>query len=165
MILKNIFIDSYICPLEGAETKLELREQHAREFMASELDHLSAADLGSRVSLQLTGEVVTGAITSLFPQNRMLIIETFNNTNPDQLNDDIRHMYPYAKIATMKSGGDFPYLTRPDELFIFVQVFLNNLKSDCTKSESPDTQEASTVANLRSIDLNYDSENSVISGY
>lgn len=52
MILRNIYIDSYICPPKGlrSATKVPVLEHMAREFMAHELDQLSASELGSRIS-------------------------------------------------------------------------------------------------------------------
>lgn len=51
VILKNLYIEYYICPkTEDINERVELREQYAKEFMACELDHISASDLGSRIT-------------------------------------------------------------------------------------------------------------------
>ncbi|KAK1933478.1 hypothetical protein X943_003833 [Babesia divergens] len=129
MILRNIYIDSYICPPKGprSATKVPVLEHMAREFMAHELDQLSASELGSRISLQMSTDYVDDYVIRRISPNRILIIETSNNNIPEELNDDMLVAYRDAKIATMRAGGDFPYLTKPDEIVTFLLVHLTNV--------------------------------------
>ncbi|GFE52952.1 acid cluster 33 protein, putative [Babesia ovis] len=129
MILRNIFVDSYICPVNNRRVlKIPVIEQLAREFMSSELDQLSASDLGSRISLQMSTDYVDDLGYRGWTADKILIIETNNNNIPEDLNEDMRTAYSGAKIATMKNGGDFPYLTKPDEIVTFLMVHLKNLR-------------------------------------
>ncbi|EAN31490.2 Alpha/beta hydrolase family protein [Theileria parva strain Muguga] len=129
VILKNLYIEYYICPkTEDINERVELREQYAKEFMACELDHISASDLGSRITLQLTCDYVYNKDLNGFSQEKILLIETINNNIPHNLKQDIKLWYSNSKVGYLKSGGDFPYLTRPDEIAIFIQVHMNNVK-------------------------------------
>ncbi|EDO07878.1 Alpha/beta hydrolase family protein [Babesia bovis T2Bo] len=127
-ILRNLFVDSYICPVSNSHrNKVPVVEQLAREFMSSELDQLTAGDLGSRISLQLSTDYVDDFGNRHLACDKILIIETNNNNIPEDLNEDMRVAYSEAKIAHMKGGGDFPYLTKPEEIFTFLLVHLKNL--------------------------------------
>ncbi|ORM41062.1 Maspardin [Babesia sp. Xinjiang] len=129
MILRNIFVESYICPKNyHGIPRVSVMEQLAREFMASELDQLTASDLGSRISLQMSTEYVGDFGLQRMPHSKILIIETNNNNTPEELNEEMRTAYADAKIATMKNGGDFPYLTKPEEIVTFVMVHLTNVR-------------------------------------
>lgn len=41
---------------------------------------------------------------------------------PQQLKDQLSERYPEARRAYLKSGGDFPFLSRPDEVNLHLQV-------------------------------------------
>lgn len=41
---------------------------------------------------------------------------------PQQLKDEVSERYPGARRAQLKTGGDFPFLSRPDEVNLHLQV-------------------------------------------
>lgn len=43
---------------------------------------------------------------------------------PQQLKDQLSERYPGARRAYLKTGGDFPFLSRPDEVNLHLQVYL-----------------------------------------
>ena len=43
---------------------------------------------------------------------------------PQQLKDQLTERYPGARRAYLKSGGDFPFLSRPDEVNLHLQVMI-----------------------------------------
>lgn len=45
---------------------------------------------------------------------------------PDGLRRQLRGLYPGARIAQLKATGDFPYLSRPDEVTLFIEVHLRS---------------------------------------
>jgi len=52
-----------------------------------------------------------------------------NQTNdycaiPQHLKDELTERYPEARRAYLKSGGDFPFLSRPDEVNLHLQVHI-----------------------------------------
>lgn len=120
MLLKKIILENYIYL---NYSRVDLKEKNSLEFMSNELDLISGADLGGRISLQLSGEVVDGIYV---PDRNITILQTLNNLHSDQINDDMRSAYPQAKHAIMKSGGQFPYLSRHEEVNLYVSVHLRN---------------------------------------
>ena len=46
---------------------------------------------------------------------------------PQQLKDQLGERYPEARRAYLKSGGDFPFLSRPDEVNLHLQVVIVSL--------------------------------------
>ncbi|KAK2196924.1 bifunctional Alpha-Beta hydrolase fold/Maspardin [Babesia duncani] len=90
IVLRGIYLDHYISTFDG-QGKLQMQEQLAREFMANELDSIEAGDLGSRISLQLSDQVVPLGRTLPFPQSSILIIETRDTTLPTELSEDLKN--------------------------------------------------------------------------
>lgn len=43
---------------------------------------------------------------------------------PQQLKDEVSERYPGARRALIKSGGDFPFLSRPDEINLHLKVHM-----------------------------------------
>ena len=41
---------------------------------------------------------------------------------PQQLKDQVSERYPGARRAVLRTGGDFPFLSRPDEVTLYLQV-------------------------------------------
>lgn len=120
MLLKKIILENYIYL---NYSRVDLKEKNSLEFMSNELDCIAAADLGGRISLQLSSEVVDGIYV---PDRNITILQTLNNLHSDQMNDDMRSAYPQAKHAIMKSGGPFPYLSRHEEVNLYLSVHLRN---------------------------------------
>lgn len=44
---------------------------------------------------------------------------------PQELKDQVTARYPGARQANLKTGGDFPFLSRPDEVNLHLQVYIN----------------------------------------
>lgn len=42
--------------------------------------------------------------------------------------EEIYQLYPYAKLAQLKSGGNFPYLSRSEEVNLHIKVGVTNEK-------------------------------------
>ncbi|MBA0714331.1 hypothetical protein Golax_013311, partial [Gossypium laxum] len=46
---------------------------------------------------------------------------------PQQLKDQLSERYPGARRAYLKTGGDFPFLSRPDEVNLHLQLHLRRV--------------------------------------
>ncbi|RZF44739.1 hypothetical protein LSTR_LSTR000691 [Laodelphax striatellus] len=94
------------------------------DFMVEKLDSISQQELASRLTLNCINCYVE-------PQNlaridNITIIDVFDDyalTSP--VREEIYKVYPSAKLAHLKSGGNFPYLSRSDEVNLHLQVHLN----------------------------------------
>jgi maspardin len=45
---------------------------------------------------------------------------------PSTLRNEVYKFYPEAKVAEMKSGGNFPYVSRHEEFNLLLEVHLRN---------------------------------------
>lgn len=121
IILKNIMIEDYI--YVNKQLHMNLKEKNALEFMSNELDVIPASDLGGRICLQLSSEIVD----SIYVNDKVItLIQSPNNMLTDKLNEDMRKAYPKAKHALMKSGGHFPFLSRHEEVNLYILIHLRN---------------------------------------
>ena len=46
---------------------------------------------------------------------------------PQQLKDQVNERYPSARRAVLRTGGDFPFLSRPDEVNLYLQLHLRRV--------------------------------------
>ncbi|CAI7722470.1 acid cluster protein 33 homologue, putative [Plasmodium vivax] len=120
VLLKKIILENYIYV---NYVNIDLKEKNSLEFMSNEVDLISSADLGGRISLQLSSENVDSICVN---DRSITILQTLNNTYADSLNEDMKNAYPYAKHAILKSGGSFPYLSRHEEVNMYILVHLRN---------------------------------------
>ncbi|CRH01510.1 acid cluster protein 33 homologue, putative [Plasmodium relictum] len=120
VLLKKIILENYIYI---NYVNIDLKEKNSLEFMSNEIDLISASDLGGRISLQLSSDI----IDRIYVNDKCItILQTLNNMYSDSLNEDMKKAYPFAKHAIMKSGGDFPYLSRYEEVNMYILVHLRN---------------------------------------
>ncbi|KAJ4905772.1 alpha/beta-Hydrolases superfamily protein [Raphanus sativus] len=111
------------------------------DFAVSQVETLSKDDLASRLTLT----VETASVGSLPPHSDSFI--TIMDTNdycaiPQVLKDELTERYPEARRAYLKSGGDFPFLSRPDEVNLHLQLHLRRVgvepRPEVVKSISKD---------------------------
>ncbi|CAA9989734.1 conserved Plasmodium protein, unknown function [Plasmodium knowlesi strain H] len=120
VLLKKIILENYIYI---NYVNIDLKEKNSLEFMSNEVDLIPSADLGGRISLQLSSEIIDRIQIN---DKNITILQTLNNTYADSLNEDMKNAYPYAKHAILKSGGCFPYLSRYEEVNMYILVHLRN---------------------------------------
>jgi len=119
-MLKNLIVDAF------PRMAVDIDSKNATEFMASQLDDLSAADLSARLTLNCEG---SNCHPLPIEEEKITLLESHDNTvlSPD-LRINQRKRYPEAKIAWLKNGGDFPFLSRPDEVNMHVQVHMRRIE-------------------------------------
>ncbi|KAM7494133.1 hypothetical protein LguiB_028742 [Lonicera macranthoides] len=95
------------------------------DFVVSQVETLSRDDLASRLTLT----VDAAAVGSLLLSDSFITLIDTNDycTIPQQLKDQVRERYPGARQAYLKSGGDFPFLSRPDEVNLHLQLHLRRV--------------------------------------
>ncbi|CAH9102612.1 unnamed protein product, partial [Cuscuta epithymum] len=95
------------------------------DFVVSQVESLSKDDLGSRLTLTADAASV-GPL--LLPDSLITIMDTNDYcATPQQLKDQVRERYPGARQAYLKTGGDFPFLSRPDEVNLHLQLHLRRV--------------------------------------
>jgi len=96
----------------------------ASDFILERLDSLGQEVLASRLTL-------TTAPCHVEPQNvndlLVTIIDVFDDCSLTQeVRDETYKYYPSAKLGHLKSGGNFPYLSRSDETNLYISIHLRN---------------------------------------
>ncbi|KAK7389252.1 hypothetical protein VNO78_24090 [Psophocarpus tetragonolobus] len=95
------------------------------DFVVSQVETLSREDLASRLSLT-TDDASVGSL--LLSDSFITIMDTNDYCAiPQQLKDQLGERYPEARRAYLKTGGDFPFLSRPDEVNLHLQLHLRRV--------------------------------------
>ncbi|GMN32586.1 hypothetical protein TIFTF001_003750 [Ficus carica] len=95
------------------------------DFVVSQVETLSRDDLASRLTLT----VDVASVGSLLLSDSLITIMDTNDycAIPQQLKDQLSERYPGARRAYLKTGGDFPFLSRPDEVNLHLQLHLRRV--------------------------------------
>ncbi|XP_055821356.1 uncharacterized protein LOC129889910 [Solanum dulcamara] len=95
------------------------------DFVVSQVETLSREDLASRLTLTADAASV-GPL--LLPDSSITLMDTNDYCAiPQSLKDQVCERYPGARRAYLKSGGDFPFLSRPDEVNLHLQLHLRHV--------------------------------------
>lgn len=97
------------------------------DFMVEQLESLDQNELASRLTLNCTPGSVTRDTQFQFDTSKATFIDTIDEVAlPEKLKEELYQKLPDAKKALLKTGGNFPFLSRPDEFNIHVIVHLRN---------------------------------------
>jgi len=119
----NTFLKKMV--LNGMETvDMDLGIAKACEFMSERLEELPQAVLASRLTLNCTPSYVKPHLVNDLP---VTIIDVWDDCAlSQQVKDDVYKCYPQAKLAHLKTGGNFPFLSRKDEVNMHLLIHLRN---------------------------------------
>ncbi|XP_050442457.1 maspardin-like [Adelges cooleyi] len=93
------------------------------DFMVELIESLSQADLASRLTMNcLNSRVNTSLMRGLKTVTIMDVFDNYALGSP--VKEKVYKEYPDAKLAQLKSGGNFPYLSRSDEVNLHLQIHL-----------------------------------------
>lgn len=178
LILCNAFVDTAIFHQTGAATKFWMvptvvlkkmvmggfeRHPHmdvevirAVEFMEEKLDSLSQEELAARLTLNCASDYVMPQ--AIHEQNITVTILTVCDYHAlsSHVQDEMSKCYPDAKNALLKSGGNFPYLSRSAEVNVYIQVHLRPF-NDTPVSAMEIRQPLITPATSDSTDVDHSS--------
>lgn len=95
------------------------------DFVVNQIETLSREDLASRFTLN-TAIVSIGRL--LLPDSAITIMDTNDYCAiPQLLKDQLGERYPGARRAFLKTGGEFPFLSRADEVNLHLQLHLRRV--------------------------------------
>lgn len=88
-----------------------------------QLESLTQSELASRLTLNCTPCYITPQSLNNIPITVMDVWD--ESALSSRVREDLYKSYPHAKLAHLKSGGNFPYLSRSDEvnLHLLVSIF------------------------------------------
>ncbi|KAH0448979.1 hypothetical protein IEQ34_022779 [Dendrobium chrysotoxum] len=116
------------------------------DFVVGQVETLSRDDLSSRLTLN-------AAAASVGPLLLSDSLVTIMDTNdycaiPQSLKDQVCERYPGARRAIMKSGGDFPFLSRPDEVNLYLQLHLRRVGVEAKQDQISGTSKDGNAGSL-----------------
>lgn len=118
-LLRQMVLDAF--PQGGG---MDLPAKQAVDWMAQQVNDLCGSDLASRILLNCTPSSA-GALS--LDAARMTLLESSGETMvPEELRLQLRGLYPGARLAQLKASGDFPFLSRPDEVTLFLEVHMRS---------------------------------------
>jgi len=96
----------------------------AIDFMVDKLDSLSQETLASRLTLNCLNNYVEPQ--RIHAQNiPVTIIDVFDEAAlSTSVSEELAKCFPEARLAHLKSGGNFPFLSRSDEVNILIRIHL-----------------------------------------
>ncbi|XP_011494119.1 PREDICTED: maspardin-like isoform X1 [Ceratosolen solmsi marchali] len=96
----------------------------AIDFMVERLESLSQPELASRLTINCVRCYVQPQKICHLPITIMDVFDEYALSN--DVREEMYKCYPNAKLAHLKSGGNFPYLSRSAEVNLHLQV-MNNI--------------------------------------
>eukprot|EP00933_Yihiella_yeosuensis_P043785 TRINITY_DN38744_c0_g1_i1.p1 TRINITY_DN38744_c0_g1~~TRINITY_DN38744_c0_g1_i1.p1 ORF type:complete len:371 (+),score=56.20 TRINITY_DN38744_c0_g1_i1:42-1154(+) len=128
-LLRQAVLDAF--PQGGL---MELSAKQAIDWVAQQVNDLTGDDLASRLSLNCGHSEVNHI---RLDSTRITIIEANGETMvPEELRRQLKHMYHDARFVQLKASGDFPYLSKPDEVSLFIEVHMRACNA-CPSSAAP----------------------------
>ena len=91
-------------------------------FMLNRLNQLSQKQLASRLKLNCAENYVKPHLVNDLP---VTLLDVFDvNALTDQVRENLYKCFPESKKAHLKSGGNFPYLSRASDVNLHIQIHL-----------------------------------------
>lgn len=135
-LLRKIVLDSF--PQGGY---MELPVKQAIDWVANQVaEDMSGDDLAGRLSLNCTASVCDAVPLD---QGRITLLESNGETMvPEEVRHEMRRRYKEARVAELKGGGDFPYLSQPSEVTLFIEVHMRGVGVYASESVPPAVAQA-----------------------
>jgi maspardin len=87
------------------------------------LESLTQKELVSRLTLNCTVNETFKPANLPLDQKKISILDAMDEVAiPEKLREELYKLYPDAKVMQLKTGGNFPYLSRADEFNLYLQV-------------------------------------------
>ncbi|XP_012280352.1 maspardin isoform X2 [Orussus abietinus] len=98
----------------------------AIDFMVERLESLTQSELASRLTMNCINCYVQPHKVSHLP---ITIVDVFDDyALSSVVREEMYKCYPNAKLAHLKSGGNFPYLSRSPEVNLHLQIHLRQFE-------------------------------------
>jgi maspardin len=96
------------------------------DFVVEQLEGVSHKELAAKMILNCTSGPLKPQEFPL-PSEKITIIDVMDEVAvPAKLREELQKFYPNARLGLLKSGGNFPYLSRADEVNMLIEVHLRN---------------------------------------
>jgi len=120
-MLKRLILSNFPTKIMEAEIA------NSVDFMVQQLETLTQAELASRLTLNCSVAETLKPAELPLDRSKITIMDTLDEVAvPEKVREEVYKFYPDAKFADLKTGGNFPYLSRSDEVNMHLQVHLRN---------------------------------------
>ncbi len=107
--------------LETASSDVAIRRACA--FMEERLDSLCQTTLASRLSINCASSSGAPSMPEDAADLPVTIVDVWDESAlTEQVKESVRAAYPHAKLAMLKTGGNFPFLSRSEEVNLHLIV-------------------------------------------
>lgn len=133
--------------LDKGNTDLEIAK--SIEFVVCSLDSLGQKELASRLTLNCRNCKVD---TKKLRELSVTIIDVNDDCAVSQtVKDEMYKSYPNARLAHLKSGANFPYLSRAAEVNLYLQIHLRQFCDTKYSAMEPEMEETNIDADVPAI--------------
>ncbi|XP_066996662.1 maspardin isoform X2 [Anabrus simplex] len=132
LVLKKMVMGNF------ASHKVDPAIADSIDFMVERLESLSQPDLASRLTMNCVSCYVEPHKLTELPVTIMDVFDEYALSNP--VREEMYKLYPTAKLAHLKSGGNFPYLSRSDEVNLHLQIHLRQFEDTSLSACGPGPQ-------------------------
>jgi len=108
--------------------ELEARIADSIDFIVRHFEILSQEEVAARMTLNCSVGPLQASDLPL-DHSKITIIDANDDVVINEtLRDQLIKMYPGAHLGMMKTGGNFPYLSRPEDFNMHLEVHLRRMK-------------------------------------
>ncbi|XP_013162789.1 PREDICTED: maspardin-like [Papilio xuthus] len=116
LVLKRMLMGNF------TTDKVDKRIAESIDFMVERLESLNQSELASRLTLNCSPCYIQPHLLNNMP---ITIMDVWDESAlSSRVREDLYKSYPQAKLAHLKSGGNFPYLSRSDEVNLHLLIHL-----------------------------------------
>ncbi|XP_043516970.1 maspardin-like isoform X1 [Frieseomelitta varia] len=120
LVLKKMLMGNFVAD------KVDGEIVEAIDFMVERLESLTQPELASRLTMNCVNCYVQPQKMCHLP---ITIIDVFDEyALSNSVREEVYKCYPNAKLAHLKSGGNFPYLSRAAEVNLHLQIHLRQFE-------------------------------------
>jgi len=108
--------------------EVENRIADSIDFIVRQIETLTQEELVTRFLLESGQNIVDPKSEFPFDQNKITIIDSLDNTYvPEAAKEELYQFLPLSSQAFLKSGGIFPFISRHEEVNLYVEVHCRRL--------------------------------------
>ncbi|CAG0893299.1 unnamed protein product [Darwinula stevensoni] len=121
LLLKRLLLGNFPTSIQDKDISDSI------DFVVEKLENLSQQELASRLTLNCSPNNVQVQHLQNLP---ITVIDVYDRSALTlSVMEEVNKCYPHAKEAHLKSGGNFPYLSRSEEVNLHIKVHLRQFES------------------------------------
>lgn len=155
LLLKKMIMGSFTA------SKVDAGIADSIDFMVEKLESLSQQDLASRLTMNCINSYVEPQRIRNTPVTIIDVFDEYALSSP--VREELYKCYPNARLAHLKSGGNFPYLSRSDQVNIYLQIHLRTFQGTPESPWEPSAEDPQWKE-IYSSDLTFEAQSRDVEG-